>query len=82
MVLWWIGNLVFLFLIIPVVLLLLQRLARVVREIKAYATDALEHGQLLVSGLDGVQQLNQTREHARNVSSGVRRYAAALDQIV
>ncbi len=82
MVWWWLGNVVFLFVVIPAVVLLLQALLRVTREIHAYAHDALEHGQGLVSGLDGLQQLDQTRDQAGNVGSGVRRYAAALEQIM
>lgn len=82
MVWWWIGNVVFLFVVIPAVVLLLQGLFRVTREIKAYADDALEHGQNLVSGLDGLQELNQTRDQARNMGSGARRYASALDQVM
>ncbi|MDQ3974535.1 MAG: hypothetical protein M3276_09430 [Actinomycetota bacterium] len=82
MVLWWIGNIVFLFVIIPVVLFLLQRTLQPVVIIRQYADDILEHGGNLVGHLDGVEQLATTRDLARQVRDGVSRYSAALDQVL
>lgn len=79
---WWIGNAVFLLVIIPVVVALLQRLWRVVSEIKQYADDALEHGQLLVAAMDHLEGLITTRDAIGRVRNGVERYGAALDDIL
>lgn len=82
MTLWWIGNAIFLLVIIPVVVLLLQRLWRVVSEIKQYADDALEHGVLLIAAMDHLEQLLTTRDAVAGVRNGVERYGAALDDIL
>lgn len=82
MVLWWFGNLVFLFVIVPVVVFLLSRLWNVVREIKEYADDALEHGVLLIAGVDDVEALLATREEARVLNENIQRYGRALDALL
>ncbi len=44
MVLWWIGNAVLLFVVLPVVIALLNRVLAAVERIRAAADDILEHG--------------------------------------
>lgn len=80
MLLWWIGNLLFLFVIIPVVVLLLHKTLRPVLLIGEYAEDIREHGVAMVGHFDALDQLTTTRDLARQVRDGVSRYAAALDQ--
>ncbi len=82
MALWWIGNLVFLAVIIPVVLYLLTRLLQPAMEIRQYADDALEHGSGLLEELDGVEELTRTRDLVRDIGNGMRRYRAALEQLL
>ncbi len=82
MVLWWIGNIIFLAVVIPVVLLLLNRIMRPVVEIRRYADDILEHGVLLIASLDSVEELLKTRDLVKRVGSGVQRYGQALDQVM
>ena len=82
MALWWVGNALFLVVIIPVVVLLLNRLMRPAVEIKRYADDVLEHGVLLIASLDAVEKLVETRDLVRQVGSGVARYGRALDKIL
>lgn len=79
---WWIGNVVWLAVIIPVVLLLLNRLRHVVMEIKQYGDDALEHGVLLIAAMDNVEKLLVTRDAVGRIKQGVQRYGAALDRIL
>lgn len=81
MVLWWIGNLVFLAVIIPVVVVLLNNLMEPIVEIKRYADDVLEHGVLLIAGLDAVDELQNTSNELVRVRDGVRSYGAALKQL-
>ena len=82
MTLWWIGNVVFVVVVLPVVVLLLNRLLRPAVEIKRYADDILEHGVLLIASLDGVEDLLRTRDLVKQVGAGVERYGNALDRIL
>jgi hypothetical protein len=45
--LWWIGNLLLIGVVAPVVVLLLNRVLRPTFEIKQYADDILDHGVTL-----------------------------------
>ncbi len=78
--LWWIGNIVFLFVIIPVVVLLLHRLLLTIIVIGRYTADILEHGVGAVGQLDAVEELGQTRQAATRVGSDVQRYGTALNR--
>lgn len=82
MTLWWIGNIVFLFVIIPVVVLLLRGLREPVLEIDRYASDALEHGVLAIAALDAVDELATTRQYAGEVKEQLVEYGACLDEIL
>lgn len=82
MILWWLGNAVFLLVIIPVVILLLNKVMRPVVEIGRYADDVLEHGVILIASLDATDELLKTRELVKKVGAGVGRYGAALDRIL
>ncbi len=82
MVLWWIGNLVFLFVIIPVVVLLLHGLLKPVIEIGKYTDDILEHLSNGVNQLGAISELGQTRNAASGVSSDLQRYGNALRRVL
>ena len=79
---WWIGNGIFLLIVIPVVLFQLNRVLRPAVEIKKYADDILEHGVTMIGHLDAVPALLRTRDLVKDVGAGVGRYGAALDKIV
>jgi hypothetical protein len=79
---WWLGNIVFLFLVIPVVILLLNRVLRPAIEIKKYADDILENGVLLTGELDAVPELLRTRDLVKQVGAGAARYVQAIDTIL
>jgi hypothetical protein len=78
---WWIGNAV-LAAVIPVVILLLNRVIRPAVEIRKYADDILEHGVGLSGTLDPVPALADTRDLVKQVGEGVSRYGAALDKLL
>lgn len=80
MALWWIGNLIFLAVVIPVVVYLLNQLMEVIVEIGRYADDVLEHGVLLIANMDAIDQLEETGQLAAQTSQGVQAYANALKQ--
>jgi hypothetical protein len=82
MTLWWIANIVFLAVIIPVVIMLLNRVLRPALEIGKYSDDVLEHGVILIASLDATEELLKTRDLVKQVGAGVGRYGAALDRIL
>lgn len=82
MIWWWIGNAVFLLVVIPVVLFLLDKLRRPVIEIRDYVDDTLEHGVLAIAALDAVDDLVETRDQVKELKAGVLRYGDALDDLL
>lgn len=82
MVWWWIGNAVFLLVVIPLVVVLLNNLRRPVTEIRDYIDDTLEHGVLAIAALDAVEDLLETRDRVKNVKADVLRYGDALDRLI
>lgn len=82
MALWWIGNALLLVAVIPVVILLLNRLLRPALEIKKYADDILDNGVRLTGQLDAVPQLLKTRDLVREAAGHAARYAAAVDDVL
>ena len=82
MVLWWIGNIIFLLVVIPVVLLCLNRVLRPVMEINSYANDILEHGVALTGALYAIPKLAQTRQLTGTVRQNAERYVGALSQVM
>jgi hypothetical protein len=81
MILWWIGNIVLL-LVVPVVIVLLQRVKKPVKEIKAGSDVLAGTSASLVVLLDAVDQLPKTRELVGQTGAGVSRYGVALDEIL
>ncbi|MDQ4011046.1 MAG: hypothetical protein M3228_10230 [Actinomycetota bacterium] len=82
MVLWWIGNAIFLAVVIPVVVVLLQRL-------KSSAVDVGKHidtihGQAggIVMAVDDVKALIPTRDAVKQVGAGLTRYVKAVDRLL
>ncbi len=60
--LWWAANAVLLVVIVPVVLLLANRVLRLAVEIRRYADDILDHGVALTGNLDPVPAVADTRD--------------------
>lgn len=82
MVLWWIGNALGLLVVIPLVILLANRVIRWALESARYADDILVHGVALAGNLDPVPALADTREGTRAVAGNAVRYVNALDRMV
>ena len=81
MTLWWIGNILFALVIIPLVIWILNRVLEPAKEIEYYADDILDSGSQFPVHLQALRELGRTRELARQVNIGVDRYARALDDI-
>ncbi len=82
MVLWWIANIVLIFVVAPVCIFLLNKLLRPTFEIKAYADDVLEHGVALTGTLDSVPKLVRTRELTSAARQSVSRYSSAVSRLL
>lgn len=80
--LFWIADVIFIGVIVPVVVHLLNGLMRPAVEIKKYADDVLENGVMLTGELDVVPELLTTRDLIKQVGAGANRYASALQQVL
>lgn len=81
MVLWWIGNILLIAVVFPVVVTLLRDVLTATKEIHAYAEDALEHGVLLIAQLDTLDELETTEQATDRLNNGVQRYCQALQKL-
>ena len=81
-VLWWIGNIIFLFVVIPVVLLFLNRVLRPTMQINSYANDLLEHDVALTGALASVPKLLRTGELTGQVRQSAERYVSTLEGVM
>jgi hypothetical protein len=79
--LWWIGDLVFLAVIVPVVVIILNSVLRPAIEIVKYADDIAEHGAILASELDGMSVLERTPDLVREVRESLERYGEAVEGV-
>lgn len=82
MTLWWIGNAIFVLVIIPVVVVLLQRLVKPVVAIEKHVDDIHQSAGGIVVALDGVKGLITTRDLVKRVGGGLTRYVTAVDRIL
>ncbi|MGH3983560.1 MAG: hypothetical protein ACRDST_12980 [Pseudonocardiaceae bacterium] len=82
MVLWWIGNALFILVVVPVVVVLLQRLASSARDV-GRRIDTI-HGQAggIVMAVDDVKALIPTRDAVKQVGAGLTRYVKAVDRLL
>jgi hypothetical protein len=82
-VLWWIGNVILLVVVLPVVIFLLNRVLAALERIRAAADDILAGGVALVGELDGVPEaLAVTDRTIRDVSVGAVRYAGSVAKLL
>lgn len=82
MTLWWIGNIVFVFVIIPVVALILHRLLRPAVQIKAYADDIDLNVDLFAPHTASVvSELGTTQRLVAGLRPELERYSRALERL-
>jgi hypothetical protein len=80
---WWIGNIVLLVVVLPVVIYLLNRVLAAVERIRHATDDILTGGVALVGELSGVPDaLAVTDETVREVSVGAVRYAGSVAKLL
>jgi len=83
MVLWWIGALVLLLVVLPVVIALLNRILAAVERIRDAADEILTDGVALNDGLEPVPALLATTdETVREIRVGAVRYAGSVQRLL
>ncbi len=82
MTLWWIGNAIFVLVVIPVVVVLLARLVKPVVAIEKHVNVIHQDAGRIVVALDGVKGLITTRDLVKRVGGGLTRYVTAVDRIL
>ncbi|HLK72294.1 MAG TPA: hypothetical protein VKU77_01460 [Streptosporangiaceae bacterium] len=83
MVLWWIGNIVLLVAVLPVVIFLLNRVLAAVERIRAATDNVLAGGVALIGELNGLPEaLAVTDETVKEVSVGAVRYAGSVAKLL
>ena len=83
MILWWIGNAVLLFVVLPVVIALLNRVLAAVERIRGASDEILAGGVALAGQLDGVPEALATTDNTINeVSVGAVRYAGSVAKLL
>jgi hypothetical protein len=83
MVLWWIGDAILLVAVLPVVIILLNRVLAALERIRAAADDILSGGVALVGELQGVPDaLATTDQTIKDVATGAVRYAGSVAKLL
>ncbi|MDQ2881663.1 MAG: hypothetical protein M3Y48_10650 [Actinomycetota bacterium] len=82
MVLWWIGNALFFFLIIPVVVILLIGLWRSAVDVGKRVDTVHDQAGGIVIACDDVKALIPTRDAVKRVGAGLTRYVQAVARIL
>lgn len=80
--LWWIANFIALLVVVPLVVLLANRVIRPAVEISRYSDDILEHGVLLTENLEPIPVLAQTVELGHDITAQAVRYVTALHRAI
>jgi hypothetical protein len=83
MVLWWIGNVILLVVVFPVVVYLLNRVLAACERIRAACDDILSGGVALIGELQGVPEaLAVTDKTIEAVRVGAVRYAGSVAKLL
>ena len=83
MVLWWIGNVILLVVVLPVVIFLLNRVLAALERIRGATDDILAGGVALIGELNGLPEaLAVTDETVKEVSVGAVRYAGSVAKLL
>ncbi|MGH4013929.1 MAG: hypothetical protein ACRDSL_08375 [Pseudonocardiaceae bacterium] len=82
MALWWIGNAIFILVVIPVVVVLLQRLARSAIDVGKHIDTIHDQVGGITIAADDVKALIPTRDAVKRVGAGLTRYVKAVARIL
>jgi hypothetical protein len=83
MVLWWIGNVILLVVVLPVVIYLLNRVLAAVERIRGATDNILAGGVALIGELNGLPEaLAVTDTTVKEISVGAVRYAGSVAKLL
>lgn len=83
MTLWWIGNLVLLLVVVPVLVALLNRVLAALERIRKASDEILAGGVALIGEVDAVPELLEVTDRTINdVSVGAVRYAGSVGKLL
>jgi hypothetical protein len=83
MILWWIGNAILLFVVLPIVAVLMNRIVTAVDRIRVTVDDILYNGVILTGELDNVPELlAETDSTVKEVSIGATRYVKRVGHLL
>ena len=83
MIMWWIGNMIMLFDVLPIVAVLMNRIVTPVDRIRTTVDDILYNGVILTEELDNVPALlAETDSTVKEVSIGATRYVKRVGQLL
>ena len=82
-VLWWIGNVILLLVVVPVLIALLNRVLAALERIRGASDDILAGGVTLIGEVDQVPELLATTDDTiEQVSVGAVRYAGSVAKLL
>ncbi|MGH3896809.1 MAG: hypothetical protein ACRDTA_00865 [Pseudonocardiaceae bacterium] len=83
MILWWIGNLILLFVVLPIVVVLMKRIVAPVDRIQTTVDDILHNGVILTGNLDNVPELLTVTDSAvKEISIGATSYVKRVGHLL
>ena len=83
MVLWWIGNVILLVVVVPVLVALLNRVLAALERIRGAAEETLSAGVGLIGELDRAPELLATTDQTiHDVAVGAVRYAGSVAKLL
>lgn len=82
MVWWWVANIAGLLVVVPLVVVLANRVIMQAKEIGRYADEILDHGVRLTGTLDPLPALADTKDLVEQLQDNAVRYVTALDRVV
>jgi hypothetical protein len=83
MALWWIGNVLLVVAVVPILVALLNRVLAALERIRGASDNILAGGLVLIGELDGVPEaLAQTDQTIKDVATGAVRYAGSVAKLL
>jgi hypothetical protein len=82
-VLWWIGNVLLLLVVVPVLVALLNRVLAALERIRGASDAILAGGGALAENLDGVPEaLARTDQTVHDIATGAARYGGSVAKLL
>lgn len=81
MILWWVGNIVLIAVVVPVVVILLKGVLEAGQAIRKAFADIIPTAGAIVNDLNAIPQLLETKQHVNTVVGGLAVYGGVLAEI-